>query len=72
MQLKSTCGPRTILSRFTIMLRIGLIASSFALLGQSQASIILKSVEINAVMKIKDGNCVGISIITLETLGPTR
>ena len=42
------------------MLRIGFIASLFALFGQSQASqIILKSVEINAVDEKKlDSNCV--------------
>ena len=42
------------------MLRIGLIASLFVIFGQSQASIILKAWEINAVMKRTDSNCVGI------------
>ena len=42
------------------MLRTGLIASLFVLLGQSQANIILKVCEINAVLKIKDSNYVGI------------
>ena len=42
------------------MLHIGLIASLFVISGQSQASIILKAWEINAVMKRKDTNCVGI------------
>ena len=50
-QLKSTCGPCAMFSRFTIkcvkhMLETGLITSLFAILGQSQASIILKSVGI--------------------------
>ena len=49
MQLKPTCGPRAMLSRFTIK-RVKycapnwLIASLFVLFGQSQARIILKSV----------------------------
>ena len=42
------------------MLRIGLIASLFVLFEQSQTSIIPKAWEINAVMKRKDSNCVGI------------
>ena len=42
------------------MLRVGLIALLFVLLGQSQASIIPKAWEINAVMKRKGSNCVGI------------
>ena len=42
------------------MLRIGLIASLFALFGQGQVSIILKAWEINAVLKRKDSNCIGI------------
>ena len=42
------------------MLRISLIASLFVFFGESQASIIIKAWEINAVMKRKDNNCVGI------------
>ena len=41
------------------MLQLGLIAYLFVLFGQSQANIILKKWEINAVMKRKDSNCVG-------------
>ena len=42
------------------MLQIDLIASLFVLFGQSHAGINLKACEINAVMKRKDSNCVGI------------
>ena len=42
------------------MLRIGFIVLLFALFGQSQANIILKTFEISAVMKRKNSNCVGI------------
>ena len=42
------------------MLQIGLIVSLFAFFGQSHAGINLKACEINAVMKRKDSNCVGI------------
>ena len=43
------------------MLGINLIASLFVLFGQSQGSFLLKGErEINAVMKKKDSNCVGI------------
>ena len=42
------------------MLRIGSSGSLFGFLAQSRASIILKAWEINAVMKTKDSNCVGI------------
>ena len=42
------------------MLRIGLIASLFALFGQNQASIILKAWEIHVTMKRTDSNCFGI------------
>ena len=43
------------------MLQTGLTASLFAFLGQSQASIILKTCEINADMERKDSKiCVGI------------
>ena len=49
MQLKSTCGPRAMLFRFVNKRakhysRIGLIALLFVLFGESQTSIILKSV----------------------------
>ena len=57
--MKSTCGPRAILSRFTIKCvkycaPNWLIASLLVLFGQSQAW------EINAIMKRKDNNYVGI------------
>ena len=41
------------------MLRVSLIASLLARYGRSQASIIIKACEINAVMKRKNSNCVG-------------
>ena len=44
----------------SIILRIGLIASLFVFFGQRQASIILKAWEVNAAIKRKDSNCVGI------------
>ena len=60
MQLKSTCGRRAVLSRFTIKCGKHHAPNRFnCLIGQSRASIILKRVG-NAVMKIKDSNCVGI------------
>ena len=43
------------------MLRISLIASLFAIFGQSEASIIPKVCKINKLLKRKDNNCVGIS-----------
>ena len=42
------------------MLRMGLIASLFALFGKVRQVSSKKACEINAIMKRKDSNCVGI------------
>ena len=56
MQLTSTCGPRAMLSRFTIR-RAKHYAPNWLEVRQV---LFLKAYELNAVMKIKDSNFVGI------------
>ena len=63
--MKSTCGPRAMLFRFTIKCAKHYTPKWFNCLivcplWQSQASIILKACEIYAVMKRKGSSCVGI------------
>ena len=63
--MKLTSGPRAMLSRLTIKCTKHYVPNWFNCFivcpfGQSQASIVLKSCKINAVMEIKDSNCIGI------------
>ena len=64
-QLKSTCGPCAMFSRFTIkcvkhMLETGLITSLFAIFGAKSGRYYSKKCGNLIVLKRKDSNCIGI------------
>ena len=59
MQLKSTCGPPAMLSRFTIKCANHYTPNLFNFLIVRQV-LFQKACKINAVMKREDSNCVGI------------
>ena len=63
MQLKSTFGPRVMLSRFTIKFARQYASNWFnylvVLSGKVKQLLFQKEWEINAVLKKRDSNCIG-------------
>ena len=59
-QLKSTCGPRAMLSRFSIHRAKHYAPNCLSFLAKVRQVLFQKAWEINAIMKREDSNCVGV------------